>query len=138
MGRQTASTLSVVMALSALALSACGGGGGATSGGGPAPAPLAVRNVRAVHNPASAQYDRQCIKCHGDILEERSLDDRVPGAHPVMLPQVGGETDAVCVKCHVSVDFDSRSAGNVRRNVDVDICAVCHPRGGAGHPFYFR
>jgi len=138
MGRQTASSLWVLVMLSALALSACGGRDGGSSGGGPGPEPLAVSNVRALHNPASPQYDHQCVKCHGDILEESSLDTRVPGAHPVMLPQVGGDTDAVCVKCHVSVDFDAGSAGNVRRNVDVNTCAACHASGGAGHPFYFR
>lgn len=135
---ETRSALWSVVLIGTLALSGCGGGGGGGGGGGPGPQPEAVSNVRALHSPASSQYDRDCIKCHGDILEEQSLDVRVPGIHPVMLPQVGGETDAVCVKCHVSVDFDARSAGNVRRNVDVNTCAVCHAKGGAGYPFYFQ
>jgi hypothetical protein len=121
------------------ALLGCGGGGGVVGGGGPAPQPVAVANVRALHDPASAQYDAECVKCHGDVLEEASLDARVPGAHPVMLPQVGGESDAVCVKCHESVDFDrGGSAANVRRNVDVQLCSACHTRGGGGYPFYVR
>jgi hypothetical protein len=138
MARLTGS-LSVVMA-AGLALSACGGGGGGGAGGdsGPTPTPAPAVNIRALHNPASSQYDRECIKCHGDILEEPSLDVGVPGAHPVMIPQVGGETDAVCVKCHVTVDFDTHSAGNIRRQVDVNTCAACHATGGAGYPFYFR
>jgi hypothetical protein len=123
----------------ALAFAGCGGGGGGGDGGGPGPQPESVTNLRAVHNAASAQYDPECVKCHGDILEERSLDARVPGAHPVMLPQVGGETDAVCVKCHEAVDFDrGDSAGNVRRNVDVQVCTACHTQGGGGYPFYIR
>ncbi len=137
MARRTLSLWSMMLA-GALAFSACGGGGGEGPGGPPPPEPEAVTNVRALHSSTSPQYDGECIKCHGDILEERSLDDRVPGAHPVMLGQVGGETDAVCVRCHLSVDFDSGSAANVRRNVDVNTCAACHARGGAGYPFYIR
>jgi hypothetical protein len=123
----------------ALAFSACGGGGGGGDGAEPGPQPEAVTNLRALHDAASTQFDAECIKCHADILEERSLDVRVPGAHPVMLPQVGGETDAVCVKCHESVDFDrGDSAANVRRNVDVQLCSACHTQGGGGYPFYVR
>jgi hypothetical protein len=124
-------------AAAAIALGACGDGGGG-GGGGPGPQPVPVANLRALHNPASARYDGECIKCHGDIPEEATLSTAVPGVHPMMLQQVGGETDTTCVRCHVTVDFDSVSAGNVRRNVDVNICAACHATGGGGYPFYFR
>jgi hypothetical protein len=128
----------LVPAAFVLALGGCGGGG-SSGGGGPEPQPVAVKNVRAVHDSASPQYDPECVKCHGDVLEEQSLDARVPGVHPVMLPQVGGESDAVCVKCHESVDFDhGGSAANVRRNVDVQLCSACHTQGGGGYPFYVR
>lgn len=127
----------VLILVAAVALVGCDDGG-RSGGGGPGQNPVPVRNLRAVHDPASSGYDRECVKCHGDILAERSLDDRVPGAHPVMLGQVGGESDAVCVKCHPRVDFDGDSAGNLRRNVDVAVCSACHTQGGGGYPFYVR
>jgi hypothetical protein len=99
---------------------------------------MAVTNARALHNPRSPQYDRDCIKCHADVLEERSLDPSVRGAHPVMLPWVGGETNGACATCHRSVDFDNGSAANIRRNVDVEFCAACHSANGPGSPYYVR
>jgi hypothetical protein len=99
------------------------------------PTPEPVTNIRALHDSQSAQYDANCLKCHADVLQEHSLDPGIAGAHPSMFPFVGGPD---CLFCHRSVDFDNQSAANVRRNVEVEICASCHGQGGLAAPFYVR
>jgi hypothetical protein len=99
------------------------------------PTPEPVTNIRALHDSQSAQYDANCLKCHADVLREHSLDPLIAGAHPSMFPFVGGPD---CLFCHRSVDFDNQSAANVRRNVEVEICASCHGQGGMAAPFYVR
>ncbi|MBI4518524.1 MAG: hypothetical protein HY699_22225 [Deltaproteobacteria bacterium] len=95
-----------------------------------------VTNVRALHTSGSSQYDANCLKCHADVLTEQSLNPQIPGPHPAMLLWVGGATNAACTFCHKAVDFDRASAANVRRNVDVQTCAICHGPSGPGQQFY--
>lgn len=95
----------------------------------PTNTPPRVTNVRALHDPGSDQYNPDCVPCHAEVVEEHSLNPQIAGAHPAMFPFVGGQN---CDFCHWSVDFDNRSAGNVRRNTDVELCALCHSETGAG------
>jgi hypothetical protein len=71
------------------------------------------------------------------VLNEQSLSPEVPGIHPVMVPLLGDVSSATCVRCHTSVDLDSRSAGNIRRNVRVEKCVLCHSVGYPGQQYYY-
>jgi hypothetical protein len=107
-----------------------------------APADLSV-NLMAVHNPESPSYDPACLACHSDKLTENSLSASVAGFHQLKLgvtgagvPIIPGATpDAKCVFCHKRVDLSpNRSGANIRRNVDVQLCAACHSAGS--YDFY--
>jgi hypothetical protein len=71
-------------------------------------------------------------------MNEQSLSPEVAGIHPVMVPVLGGASSATCVRCHTAVDFESGSAGDVRRNVRVEKCALCHSTGIPGKQYYER
>jgi hypothetical protein len=95
-------------------------------------------NLHAVHDPESLGYDGACLACHADKLTEESLSPSIPTFHQRKLsvtdagtPVIPGTTpDAKCVFCHKSVDMTpNRSAGNLRRNVGVALCAGCHSSG---------
>jgi hypothetical protein len=102
----------------------------------PTPA-LTNINIRALHAPSSAQYDRDCLSCHAEVLNEQTLSPEVPGIHPVMVSVLGEVANTTCVECHTSVDLDGGSAGNVRRNVRVEKCALCHSVGYPGRKYYY-
>jgi len=90
-------------------------------------------NYGAVHDPACPGYDGDCVACHGEQITEGSLDAMYPGFHQakLALPDIPGDTpNDKCVYCHVEIDLsNNRSAANLRRQVDVDLCAMCHSSG---------
>jgi len=95
-------------------------------------------NLNAMHDANSPRYNSDCIKCHGNMLWEESLDANVEAIHPKMIKYVLSETgeneitSTTCRYCHRSVDFLEGSAGNIRKQVASSICADCHaPKGGA-------
>jgi len=114
-----------------------GGGGGGTGAG---------INLIALHDSSSRQYDDHCNDCHADVHRRESLDPTIPTVHRVMAPFAPGRagSDRQCRSCHSTVDLTwgsqrvERSTGNLRRHVDVALCALCHgPRaGGASAKFY--
>ena len=54
-----------------------------------------------------------------------------------MLPKTPGEKDdQKCRWCHKTVDLDQKSAGNLRRHVDVMLCSLCHGVFGVEKQFY--
>lgn len=84
-------------------------------------------NLVAIHDRGSAQYNDNCLECHAAVTNATSLDPVIEAAHPVMLSSTPGEdTEDKCVFCHRSVDLQQFSAGNLRRQVDVTLCSVCH------------
>jgi hypothetical protein len=96
----------------------CGGGGG---GGGN------DKNLISLHDKNSPQYDKNCTNCHVAILIEESLDPSILTAHTSMLFETPGEKDnEKCGWCHRTVDLVQGSAGNLRKQVKADLCAVCH------------
>jgi hypothetical protein len=99
------------------------------------PGPL---NVRALHDPASPEYRRRCLACHRDLLRARTLNRRIPDIHRAMIRALRVKAKRSCTFCHHGVDFDHESAGNIRRQVDVEQCAVCHQRGGEAKVLYVR
>lgn len=129
-----------------LAFSACSNGGGGGSGGRVGPdATIPAQNVDfsliRVHDPESEEYDDDCISCHGDLMNEYASDGVTPMAHSTMVRLHGGGNDR-CIGCHAGgVDFLSGSAGEVRKQIDVEdsLCTVCHGKTVPGLPqFYVR
>jgi mono/diheme cytochrome c family protein len=99
--------------------------------------PRASQNLIASHNSSSPQYDKNCTDCHGNVLSEQSLNPSRRTAHVSMLPQTPGEdNDIKCAWCHRSVDFIQKSNGNLRRHVNVTLCALCHGTYGVETQFY--
>ncbi|MBI4831875.1 MAG: hypothetical protein HY801_10055 [Candidatus Lindowbacteria bacterium] len=142
------------------AIPACSGGGGGGGGGGGAPGggaepaeptdgnsvtqppdPDAPRfaglNFIALHDNDSPQYNDRCVDCHGSMKYETSLNPGIPGAHQAMLPETPGETNNErCLHCHPSVDLLEKSEQALMRQVDPNICALCHSSQGPGRQFY--
>lgn len=104
------------------------------------------KNIVAIHDSSSEQYNKKCGDCHSEIHGRQSLDPSIPAAHPGMFPYAAGRPgdDKQCRWCHRTVDltpaqqFSDKSKGNLRRHVDVTLCTLCHGpyRGGPGQQFY--
>lgn len=98
-----------------------------------------------IHDPASSQYDGDCIRCHTDRTGEVALDGRTPAAHSVMQFRFLGQGNERCVACHGSgPDFLSYSAGGLRELVSLErdlapesSCTSCHS-GEGSLTFYVR
>ena len=96
-------------------------------------------NYYALHDINSPQYRDDCLSCHSDILTEEALDPLVPTAHNAMLPETPGDTvQEQCVFCHVGVDLMEFSAGNIRRQVKVETCQLCHGPSGPSTKQYYQ
>jgi len=94
-------------------------------------------NIIAAHTRSSRQYNNNCTGCHSQVFSEQSLNPAIHTAHVTMRAFVPGKEDnRKCVFCHRSVDLLERSAGNLRRQVDVAVCALCHGPGRATKTFY--
>mgnify|MGYP001086826390 CR=1 FL=1 len=103
-----------------------------------------ARNLVALHDPASPQYDRRCLNCHRSILTDSSQDPRIATFHQAMLPFTPGYSarkgaqNENCLFCHRNpVDFEQGSGVSLRRNVAVEACVYCHGPSGPG-PVYYR
>ena len=98
---------------------------------------IASENIFAQHDRTSRQYNQNCTSCHAEILTEQSLNPSIRTAHVIMLPKTPGEKDdQKCLWCHRTVDLDQKSAGNLRRHVDVMLCSLCHGASGVEKQFY--
>jgi hypothetical protein len=100
--------------------------------------PPGALNLRALHDPTSSQYDSRCLVCHRKVLRARTLNKRIPDIHRAMIRALRMKAKRSCTFCHYGVDFDRKSAGNNRRQVDVEQCAVCHQQGAEGRLLYVR
>lgn len=97
-------------------------------------------NIIAAHDSNSSEYKKECKECHSAIHSEVSLDPGIAAAHRAMAPFAAGKRgrDDQCRWCHRTVDLQQgtqrveSSQGNVRRHVDVELCAFCHGPFGSG------
>jgi hypothetical protein len=104
------------------------------------------KNIIAIHDSSSKQYNKKCSECHAEIHSRQSQNPSIPAAHPGMAPFAAGKPgdDRQCRWCHRTVDLTQgtqaleKSKGNQRRYVDVALCTLCHGpyRGGPGRQFY--
>jgi hypothetical protein len=87
------------------------------------------KNIIAIHDSSSEQYDKDCLDCHAVILSAKSLDESIaPAAHVAMFDFAPGKRgdDKQCRWCHRTVDLVQGSAGSLRKQVDATLCAMCH------------
>jgi cytochrome c553 len=95
------------------------------------------KNIIAIHDSSSRQYNKECISCHADIPSAQSLDPSIPNVHVAMIPFTPGEKDEeTCIVCHRTVDLVQGSAGNIRKQVKATLCAMCHGPSGPAKQFY--
>jgi hypothetical protein len=102
------------------------------------------KNIVAIHDSSSKQYDKDCIECHASVHTEESLDPTIPPAHLAMFDFAPGKPGdkKQCVWCHRSVDLtqatqtEGISKGNLRKRVDTALCGLCHGPSGPGPQFY--
>lgn len=101
-------------------------------------------NPISIHDKNSSQYRTDCTNaaCHRNKIKETSLDSSIMTFHvlKVLDPQFskyfGKTNDKKCLYCHKGTDLAEYSAGNLRKNVDVSICYICHTKGSLGKEFY--
>jgi hypothetical protein len=86
------------------------------------------KNLIAIHDSNSDKYNKKCSECHADILSEQSLNAELKTAHVTMFDFAPGKPghDKQCIWCHRTVDLVEGSAGNLRKQVDATLCALCH------------
>jgi mono/diheme cytochrome c family protein len=92
-----------------------------------------------IHDASSANYNGNCIGCHGDRTNEVALDGVTLAAHSRMQGLFGEGNDG-CMACHPSgPDFLTFSRGGLREQVDIEAtgCTSCHG-AGAIPEFYAR
>jgi mono/diheme cytochrome c family protein len=86
------------------------------------------KNIIAIHDSGSDEYNKKCSECHADIRNGQSLEPSIPAAHVAMFDFAPGKPgdDKQCVWCHRTVDLVQGSAGNIRKQVDATLCTMCH------------
>ena len=96
------------------------------------------KNIIAIHDSSSRQYNKKCNECHADIRNAQSLDPSIPNVHVAMFDFAPGKPgdDKQCIWCHRTVDLVQGSAGNIRKQVDATLCAMCHGPSGPAKQFY--
>ena len=120
-----------VLAL-ALASYAAGAAPGASAGPPRADAP----DLAAIHDASSPSYQKNCLRCHGDVMKKTTLNRKIKNAHAAMVPFTPGYdakvgvTNEVCASCHRNVDILQHSGEQIRKNASVSLCAACHNKAG--------
>lgn len=83
------------------------------------------KNLIELHKNAGKLTDKDCLVCHFKIRKETSLNMRFKTFHRVHL-ESKLETPKSCADCHESIDLREGSASALRKQVDPELCAVCH------------
>jgi hypothetical protein len=96
-----------------------------------ATAHAAQTNLIELHRNASAMTNKECLKCHGKVLSEKTATKKVKTMHRLHLESKLA-TPKKCSQCHHSVDLREGSSAALRKQVDPQICAGCHSGGVKG------
>ena len=96
------------------------------------------KNIIAIHDSSSGEYEKNCSECHVDIRNAQSLEPSIPNVHVAMFDFAPGKPrdDKQCIWCHRTVDLVQGSVGNIRKQVDATLCTMCHGPSGPGKQFY--
>jgi|GEM_PF-1439375 len=97
----------------------------------PALGRAAERNLIALHRGAENVPQKECLSCHGAILEETTGNRKIKTMHRLHL-ESRRDTPKTCSSCHRSVDLREGSAGALRKQVDPAVCVECHSGGLEG------
>jgi hypothetical protein len=137
-----------------LALVGCSGGGGdsgsvPTTGSTVNPgnqaaidqnfASARAMNLIALHDSGdTANYNSDCISCHGSKASGTAADGR-PDAHAVMMPWSSGDTtNEKCVWCHKHIGLEPSIQSGAQSTTDIIMirqaystsqCLICHGLG---------
>jgi nitrate reductase cytochrome c-type subunit len=100
-------------------------------------------NLVALHDAKSPSFNRNCLSCHGKMMDRATLNPKIKEAHAAMIPFAAGYdvkvgvTNETCASCHGKVDLVQHSGEQIRKNADVASCAACHGKSGpASKKFY--
>jgi hypothetical protein len=86
-------------------------------------------NLITLHTASQPSYKvENCHACHNDRRGELSDDPQFAPWHALQT-----HSRQACTSCHRTVDLQSESGANIRRQVDVSLCQGCHP----GYPDSF-
>lgn len=90
----------------------------------------------AIHDAGSPSFNKNCLKCHQDVMKRATLNSKIKNAHAAMVPFAPGydykrgATNEVCISCHAKTDVLQHSAAEIRKNVSASLCAACHNKAG--------
>lgn len=85
-----------------------------------------------LHKDLTKVATEQCINCHGNKADEKSLQADIKTPHAIHIPLFKS-----CSLCHKSADLLQGSAGALRRQVDPQTCFGCHgPNPSSGKQLY--
>ncbi len=97
----------------------------------PAPFPQTTGDIIAFHQDLTKVASDQCVRCHGNKAEEKSLNPDIDTPHVIHI-QIMSE----CNLCHKKVDLLEGSAAALRKQVDPQVCNGCHGPSGSGPQLY--
>jgi len=106
------------------------------AGVSPGPPRAKSPDLVALHDASSPSFNKNCLKCHGDIMKRTTLNKKIKEAHAAMVPFTPGYdpkvgvTNKDCVSCHGRVDLLQRSGEQIRKNANVALCTGCHSQSG--------
>jgi len=86
---------------------------------------LGQQNIIDLHRNAGKLTKKDCLTCHSTIVTDTSLNKKFKTFHRVHL-ESKLETPKDCADCHESVDLREGSAGSLRKQVDPELCVICH------------
>lgn len=102
----------------------------------PGPPQADTPDLAAIHDAKSPVFDKNCLGCHGDIMQRTTLNPKIKEAHAAMIPFAPGYdakvgvTNENCISCHGKVDLVRHSGEQIRKNADVASCGACHSKTG--------
>lgn len=127
-------SLTGLMLVAALTLLPSGVGIAASSADGPLRA--TAPDLVAIHSADSPSFNKNCLRCHQDVMKRGTLNSKIKNAHAAMVPfapgydHKRGATNEVCISCHAKTDLLEHSAAQIRKNVSSAQCAACHNKAG--------
>jgi hypothetical protein len=89
------------------------------------------KNLIELHKSLAKMTNAQCLACHSGIKTGVSLNAKIKTFHRLHL-ESKRETPKSCSDCHESVDLRNASGAELRKQVDPQVCAVCHSGGQEG------
>lgn len=97
----------------------------------PAAAEQPSGDLIELHSDLTQVATADCVGCHGDKSQEKSLDPNIATPHAIHIPML-----VDCNYCHKSADLLQGSAANLMKQVSPQVCAGCHGPGGSAPQFF--